>query len=458
MGIQIALNHRTLYRYEKPIFHGPQVIQLRPAPHCRVPILSYSLDVTPARHLLNWQMDPHSNRFARLLFPEKTDEFLVDVNLVADLSPINPFDFFLEPGVEEYPFTYAPPLARDLEPFRIMDSPGPRLQQFLDPYQHQACGTVSFLLKVNRAVRDQIAYETRLTPGVQTSEETLGRRCGSCRDSAWLLVECLRNLGIAARFVSGYLVQLETSENGTTKPDSADLHAWTEVYLPGAGWIGLDPTSGLVAGEGHIPLVCTPTAAQAAPIAGTAELPSTEFSYSLTVRRLNEARRPSMPFSDQEWRHVRQLAHAIDRDLKANDVRLTLGGEPTFVAIDEPDSPQWNIEALGAMKRSRGLALINAVSKRIAPGALLHYGQGKWYPGEPLPRWALSCYWRADGVPVWEDLRLIACEDQDYRFGASDALRFMQALTRRLQVSPENVLPAHNPETELVEPAGYILP
>src|ERR1700738_618236 len=242
MGIQVALNHRTLYRYGTPIFLGPQVIQLRPAPHCRVPILSYSLDVTPAAHILHWQMDPPSNRFARLLFPEKTSEFIVDVNLVADLSPINPFDFFLEPGVEEYPFTYAPALARDLEPFRILIPPGPRLEQFLDPFQHQACGTVSFLLKINCAVRDAIAYGTRLDPGVQTSEETLQLRSGSCRDSAWLLVECLRNLGIAARFVSGYLIQLETSGNGGSKPDSAALHAWTGGYLPGARGEGLGPT------------------------------------------------------------------------------------------------------------------------------------------------------------------------------------------------------------------------
>ncbi len=371
------------------MFLGPQVIQLRPAPHCRVPILSYSLAVTPANHLLNWQMDPHSNRLARFLFPEKTAEFVVDVNLVADMSPINPFDFFLEPGVADYPFAYAPALARDLEPFLAVDRPGQLLEQFIEPLKVQQCGTISFLLKVNRMVRDRVGYVTRLDPGVQSSEETLEKRSGSCRDSAWLLVECFRNVGIAARFVSGYLVQLETSESASALPaaakkgDTADLHAWTEVYLPGAGWIGLDPTSGLVAGEGHIPLVCTPTASQAAPIAGTAELPSTEFTYSLTVRRLQEERSSSRPFAEDEWQRVRALAHAIDRDLKAHDVRLTMGGEPTYIGIDEPESPQWNVEALGPLKRRRGIALIEAISKRIAHGALLHYGQGKWYPGEP---------------------------------------------------------------------------
>ncbi|HEY1896484.1 MAG TPA: transglutaminase family protein, partial [Terracidiphilus sp.] len=462
MGIQIALNHRTHYRYEKEIFLGPQVIQLRPAPHCRVPILNYSLDVTPTEHLLNWQMDPHSNRLARLIFSKKTSEFVVEVNLVADLSPINPFEFFLEPGVEEYPFSYAPRLSSDLEPYRSVSAPGPRLEEFLSGLRNERCGTITFLLQLNRKVRDEIAYGTRLAPGVQTSEETLEKCSGSCRDSAWLLVECLRNLGIAARFVSGYLIQLATDANDSGSPgdgpkaDSADLHAWAEVYLPGAGWIGLDPTSGLVAGEGHIPLVCTPTASQAAPIEGTAELPSTEFNFSMTVRRLNEARRPSKPLSDQEWLRVRDVADVVDSELKVQDVRLTMGGEPTFVGIDEPESPQWNLEALGALKRRRGLALIQGLRGRMAPGALLHYGQGKWYPGESLPRWAMSCFWRRDGVPIWEDSGLVADEDQNYGFGAADSFRFMEALTRRLQVSAENVLPAYDPEAGT--PAGYILP
>lgn len=464
MGLQVALNHRTEYRYEKAVFLGPQVVQLRPAPHCRVPILSYALEITPVNHLINWQMDPYSNRLARLLFPEKTAEFVVEVNLVADLSPINPFDFFLEPGVEEYPFTYAGDLAKDLDPFLRVDAPGPLLQNFLADLKDEKSGTVSFLLKLNRKVREEIAYQTRMEHGVQSSEETLKLKSGSCRDSAWLMVECLRNLGIAARFVSGYLIQLASDQTGPDgridgpRADSADLHAWTEAYLPGAGWIGLDPTSGLLAGEGHIPLVCTPSAAQAAPIGGTAELPSTEFKYSMTVSRLNDARSPSKPFSEEEWGRVRDFAHKVDEQLNAQDVRLTMGGEPTFVGIDEPESAQWNLEALGEVKRRRGLALIQALGAKVATGALLHYGQGKWYPGEPLPRWALSCFWRADGVPVWEDASLIAREDHDYGFGGRDARKFAEALARRLEVSGENVLAAYNPDVEAEEPAGYVLP
>jgi uncharacterized protein (DUF2126 family) len=313
-------------------------------------------------------------------------------------------------------------------------------------------------------VRDEVVYEVRMAPGVQTSEETLARRCGSCRDSAWLLVESLRNLGIAARFVSGYLIQLVSDQEAPGDPkndqstDSADLHAWAEAYLPGAGWIGMDPTSGLLAGEGHIPLVCTPSASQAAPIGGTAELPSIEFHYSMSVSRLNIVPGPSKPFSEDEWRRVRQVAHRVDLDLKAEDVRMTMGGEPTYVAIDDPESPQWNLEALGEMKRDRGLDLIKALGAKMATGALLHYGQGKWYPGEALPRWALSCFWREDGAPVWGDSHLIADKDHDYGFGVADSLRFVDALTRRLEVSRENALPAFNPESESSEPAGYILP
>ncbi len=463
MSIQVALNHRTQYRYDKAVSLGPQVIRLRPAPHCRTPILSYSLSVIPVDHLLNWQLDVHHNHLARVFFRDKTNEFIVEVDLVAELCPFNPFDFFLEPGVEDCPFEYVLELAKDLEPYLSVEPAGPLLQAFLDKLSGGKRGTIGFLVDLNRRVRDQIGYVTRLYPGVQTCEQTLEQRVGSCRDSAWLLVQILRHLGIAARFVSGYLIQLASDERAPEdrsglQTDSADFHAWAEAFLPGAGWIGMDPTSGLFAGEGHIPLVCTPNVSKAAPIEGTTEPANVDFDYSMSIRRLNDAPRPSRPFSEEDWVQVEQVAQCVDADLEAQDVRLTMGGEPTFVGIDEPESPQWNIDALGPMKRTRGLALIQCLREKTPPGAMLHYGQGKWYPGEPLPRWALSCFWRGDGIPVWENIDLIAREDQDYCFGAADALEFMEALTRRLQVSVENVLPAYNAETASTEPAGYILP
>jgi uncharacterized protein (DUF2126 family)/transglutaminase-like putative cysteine protease len=465
MSIQVGLKHRTRYRYDKMVSLGPQIIQLRPAPHCRTPILSYSLSVTPAEHILNWHLDAHSNYVARMLFPNKTNEFAVEVDLVADLSPVNPFDFFLEPGFENFPFAYASELAKDLEPYFAVDGAGPRLQALLDGLMADARtvdtqGTISFLVALNHKVRDEIGYVTRLDPGVQTSGQTLESRTGSCRDSAWLLVEILRHLGIAARFVSGYLIQLASDDGAGegVKSDSADLHAWAEAFLPGAGWIGMDPTSGLFASEGHIPLVCTPNAAKAAPIGGTVEPANVEFDYSMSVGRLNETPSISRPFSDEEWARVRDVAHGVDAELEAQDVRLTMGGEPTFVGLDEPESRQWNLDALGPVKRTRGLALIRGLSEKTTPGAMLHYGQGKWYPGEALPRWALSCFWRTDGVPVWENLDLIAREEDQHGFGVTDTLEFAKALTRRLGVSGENLLLAFNAGDEAELPAGYILP
>jgi uncharacterized protein (DUF2126 family) len=464
MGIQVALRHRTIYRYDNAVALGPQIIRLRPGVHCRTPILSYSLNVTPAEHSLNWQLDTSSNQLARLVLQSKTNEFAVEVNLIADLSPINPFEFLLDPDVEEYPFNYTPDLASDLHPYLMVDPPGPLLQTFLESFRDQQTGTVSLLLTLNRKVRDEVNYVTRLEHGIQTSEETLQKRSGSCRDSAVLLVECLRTLGIAARFVSGYLIQLAEEKTplagsgGGRQADSADLHAWAEAFLPGAGWIGLDPTSGFLASEGHIPLACSSSASQAAPISGTAERASTDFSYEMFVRRLNDPRPRSKGDAEEQWLRIRQVAHLVDADLEAHDVRLTMGGEPTYVGVDDPESAQWNIDALGDDKRTRGLALIQALRERMAPGGLLHYGQGKWYPGEQLPRWALSCFWRLDGIPVWEDVKFVAQENHDYEFNGSDALRFTHALTRRLEVSVENVLPALEQEATTSEPAGYILP
>jgi uncharacterized protein (DUF2126 family)/transglutaminase-like putative cysteine protease len=461
MGLQVVLDHRTEYRYDKPVSLGPQVIQLRPAPHSRTPILSYSLTLTPSEHILNWQLDPHSNYAARVLILQKTSEFAVQVQLVADLPPINPFNFFLEPGFEDYPFEYSPQLAIDLEPYRSTETVGPRLQSLLASVSREKRGTIDFLVDLNRRVRDEVDYVTRLEPGVQNCEQTLELRSGSCRDSAWLFVQILRQLGIAARFVSGYLIQLaseEPQDSIALRNDSADLHAWVEAFLPGAGWIGMDATSGLFAGEGHIPLVCTPTASQAAPIGGTVEPSKVEFSNSISVRRLNDAPRTSQPFTENDWSRLQQVARQIDEDLEEHDVRLTMGGEPTFVGIDEPESLQWNIEALGQAKRNRGMALIRGLRETMTAGALLHYGQGKWYPGEPLPRWALGCYWRRDGVAVWENIDFIAREDQEHGFTSSDALRFAAALGRRLQVSSGNTLPAFNPENITSEPAGYVLP
>ncbi|MBV9833246.1 MAG: transglutaminase family protein, partial [Alphaproteobacteria bacterium] len=418
MSIHVALHHRTTYRYDRSVTVGPQVVRLRPAAHCRTPILSYSLKIEPADHFINWQQDPQGNWLARLVFPEKTDRFEVSVDLVADMAVVNPFDFFLEPGAEHYPFAYEAELAADLAPFRKTTPPGPLLAAWLAKVDRGANPrTIDFLVGLNQRLQHDIGYVIRMEPGVQTFEQTLGLAKGSCRDTGWLLVNILRHLGFATRFVSGYLIQLQPDEKPLEGPegpthDFTDLHAWCEVYLPGAGWIGLDPTSGLMAGEGHIPLACTPEPQSAAPIEGMVEKAEVDFAFDMAVTRVRETPRTTKPYAEETWHKIVALGEAIDGRLQRGDVRLSMGGEPTFVSIDDMDGEEWNTAALGPDKRRLAGRLFRRLSSRFAHGPLLHYGQGKWYPGEQLPRWALTCHWRRDGEPIWREPRLIAHEEK----------------------------------------------
>jgi uncharacterized protein (DUF2126 family) len=448
MAIHIALNHKTHYRYDRPVMLGPQVIRLRPAPHCRTPILAYSLKVLPKNHFINWQQDPQANYLARLVFPERTTEFSVEVDLVAEMAIFNPFDFFLEPYAEQIPFTYEESLARDLRPYLEAEAPSAKLAAFLSQVPRVPTRTLDFLVNLNQRVQRDIGYVIRLEHGIQTCDQTLALGTGSCRDSAWLLVQILRNLGLAARFVSGYLIQLTADVKPLEGPSGAsmdftDLHAWAEVFLPGAGWVGFDPTSGLLAGEGHIPLACTPDASSAAPISGPLEFCKTDFSFSMTVQRIFESPRVTKPYSDQQWEQIEALGHQVDVDLQVGDVRLTMGGEPTFVSLEDRNGSEWSTTAMSPAKRRLAVELLLRMRDRFSNGALLHTGQGKWYPGEALPRWALGCYWRKDGAPIWEKQSLFAQDAKDYGYGAEDGRRFLEALTRRLQVSSSFTITAH---------------
>ena len=448
MAINVALTHKTHYRYDRRVSLGPQIVRLRPAPHCRTPILSYSLKVRPEKHFINWQQDPQSNYLARLVFPDPTTELFVEVDLVAEMGVFNPFDFFLEPSAEECPFSYEPILARELRPYLELEPAGPLLTELLAGIVRVRMRTIDFLVGLNQRVKDAVGYVIRMESGVQTCEETLRLRTGSCRDSAWLLVELMRHLGLAARFVSGYLIQLQSDVKPLEGPagpraDFTDLHAWAEVYLPGAGWIGFDPTSGLLAGEGHIPLACTPDAVSAAPITGLLDPCNTEFSHEMAVRRIYESPRVTKPYSDRQWQEIEALGRLVDENLRAEDVRLTMGGEPTFVSLDDADGAEWTSDAMGPTKRRLAVELLGKLRDHFAPGALLHNGQGKWYPGELLPRWALSCYWRKDGIPIWENAQLIAEEDKNYGYSTEEARKFLGALTRRLQVDSSAAMPAY---------------
>jgi uncharacterized protein (DUF2126 family)/transglutaminase-like putative cysteine protease len=446
MAIHAALHHVTHYRYDRLVSLGPQVIRLRPAPHSRTRILAYSLRVNPETHFLNWQQDPQSNFLARVVFPDKTREFRVEVDVVAEMSVLNPFDFFLEPAAERFPFKYDRVLDHELEPFRLCIPLSPRFSEYLHSISTREQRTIDFLVSVNQRVWRDIKYLIRMEPGVQTPEETLANASGSCRDSAWLLCQLFRHCGLAARFVSGYLIQLTAdvkSLDGPSGPekDFTDLHAWCEVYLPGAGWIGLDATSGLLAGEGHIPLAAAPDPTSAAPITGLVDECECKFEFEMKVTRIHESPRVTKPYTEEQWQSIEAMGQKVDADLQAHDVRLTMGGEPTFVSIDDFEGEEWKTVALGPLKRQRAADLFGRLHRRFAPGALLHFGQGKWYPGESLPRWAFGCYWRKDGVPIWENHELIAHEETHYGHSARDAEAFVHALAVRLAVDPQWIQP-----------------
>ncbi|HSH94977.1 MAG TPA: transglutaminase family protein [Roseimicrobium sp.] len=488
MAIHVALHHRTHYKYDRAVNLGPQVIRLRPAPHSRTRILSYSLRVAPKTHFLNWQQDPQSNYLARVVFPEKATELCVEVDVVAEMAVFNPFDFFLEPGAERFPFSYDHILDHELEPYQLKCELTPKFSKYLDAVRreiiHPATDdhpsavpmsekdsdthhhgqlpeagqlnadedkrlrTIDFLVNINQRLWHDIKYLIRLEPGVQTPEETLVSGSGSCRDSAWLLCQLMRHCGLASRFVSGYLIQLVADvksldgPSGTEK-DFTDLHAWCEVYLPGAGWVGLDPTSGLLAGEGHVPLAAAPDPSSAAPITGLIEECECEFSHEMTVTRIHESPRVTKPYTEEQWAQIEALGYLVDADLRRNDVRLTMGGEPTFVSIDDFDGAEWNTVAMGPTKRHFADDLIRRLQGLWAPGALLHYGQGKWYPGESLPRWSFACYWRKDGEAIWEDHSLIADEKHNYGFNSTHSQKFLSALAERLEVDPQWIMPGY---------------
>jgi uncharacterized protein (DUF2126 family)/transglutaminase-like putative cysteine protease len=450
MPVRVALSHKTSYKYDRFVTLSPHVFRLRPAVHSRTPVLAYSLKVKPEKHFINWQQDPFGNFLGRVVFLEPTDHMSFDVEVIADLTVINPFDFFIEDYAAKFPFEYDEQLKKELLPYLEINEKGPLLMEWVAQFKDiKHLNMVDFLVKINGDLYKAINYTIRLETGVQTCEETLGKSLGSCRDSAYVLVQALRHLGLAARFVSGYLVQLSADQKAVDGPsgpeeDFTDLHAWAEVYVPGAGWIGLDATSGLLTSEGHIPLACTPDPASAAPVTGySSKCEVLDFKFSNEVTRIHEDPRVSKPYSEEEWATAMGLGRLVDNYLDANDVRMTMGGEPTFVSVDDMESAQWNSTADGAHKRYLGGELAIRLRDQLAEGGLLHYGQGKWYPGEPLPRWQISLYWRKDGLNIWNNPNLIAEDKRNYDLTPKHAALFTKKLANYLGVNENNAMPAY---------------
>ncbi len=410
--MRILIQHASVYRYPRPATLGAHEIRLRPAAHARARIESYGLTVGAEAHLV-WQQDPAGNFVAHASFEAPTRELEILVELAVDIHPVNPFDFTLDPSAARVPFAYGA-LRGELSPYLTLEDPslarGPRFEELLARTRPAEGGspTVAWLVELNRVVAERTRYVLREEAGVWTPEETLTNGRGSCRDSAVLLVALMRANGLAARFVSGYLVQLTDEGMLPDQPkgvsrDVADLHAWAEVYVPGGGWIGLDATSGLLTGEGHIPLACTAAPHRAAPIEGTSDVAAEEVRFEMKVARLGHEVRPTAPFTDEAWTALCAAGRKTDETLAALGVRLTLGGEPTFNSRLHPELPEWNGEALGPTKWSQGLALARELLARFFPGGVMMLRQGKTYPGESLPRWTLELLGRRDGVALWTE-------------------------------------------------------
>ncbi len=446
MALKVVISHKTLYKYDRSVSLSPHIFRLRPAPHSRTPIEAYSIKIKPENHFFNWQQDPFGNYLARLTFPDKTKELSIDVEIIADLKTINPFDFFVEKYAEDYPFEYTDTIKKELAPYLEITDNGPLLKSFLKDIDLAPRQTIYFLIDINRKINEFLNYNIRMDPGVQSCEQTLEQKNGSCRDYAWLFVQVMRHLGFGTRFVSGYLVQLAADEKSLDGPsgpeaDFTDLHAWAEVYIPGAGWIGFDATSGLLAGEGHIPLACTPSFESAAPVSGMTDVCETEFFFDNSVKRIFESPRVTKPYTEEQWNSIYNLGFKVEEELEKGDVRLTMGGEPTFVSIDDMEAPEWNTAADGPHKRALAKDLSTRVYDEFAKGGVLHQAQGKWYPGEPLPRWSTEICWRKDGKPIWHTKNLLDLFADDYKLQKNADKKFLKTLTAYLGISSKRIKP-----------------
>jgi len=461
MAIKIAIKHHTEYRFDRLTSIMPHVVRLRPAPHCRTPIESYSLKVQPENHFINWQQDPFSNHLARMVFPEPTRKLVFDVEVIADMTVINPFDFFLDEKFDYCPFRYDKQLKKDLAPYLQITEKGPLLLDWLTKVDRRKTPTIDFLVDLNSRLMSELSYLVRMDPGVQTCEDTLTLRQGSCRDYAWLLVQILRHLGMAARFVSGYLIQLKADVKALdgpsgTEQDFTDLHAWAEVYIPGAGWLGMDATSGLFAGEGHIPLACTPDPFSAAPITGATGPCEVDFRFYNKVTRIHEDPRVTKPYSSAQWNTINALGKEVDKKLTTDKVKLTMGGEPTFVSVDDMDGAEWNTDALGEKKLELSEKLLQRLKAHYAPQGFIHHGQGKWYPGEQLPRWALGIFWRTDKKPLWHDPALLATPGDDTKVPKKAARTFLKSLCAEIGLPDKYIVPGYEDKEYYLDKEGAL--
>ncbi len=439
MSTRIALTQRFAYRFSRPVQLSTHWLRLRPAPHTPCAIAAYSLRVEADPNWLNWLRDPFENHLGRLDIPEPTSKLAIEVELIADLEPVNPFDFLVEPFASKYPFDYPQQLRKELAPYLRVGKTGPRLTAWLDGLSPTAGYIIEQLEAINAQVAKSLAPTGPGRPGAVDVEAVLECGSGSAWELAWLLTLALRRLGLAARFTYGYRILLDPAGQA----DKANNHAWSEVFLPGSGWVGLDPVAGLFTSEGHIPLASAPEPLRAVPIVGYRESCDETRNDEIRIRRLVPLP-PSWPYSESQWADIQGLGHRIDTALHGENIALSVARGLCFVSTRDADAPEWNLTSLGSGKRRAAEELLQRLWRRLAPGGVLHVGQGETYGGEALPRWNLSCFLRADGFPIWRNGDLLEWgKKSEGGVTSQDAKRLARALTEALGLSEEFVIPAY---------------
>jgi uncharacterized protein (DUF2126 family)/transglutaminase-like putative cysteine protease len=439
MNTRVAVTHTLEQRFERPVRLSTHWLRLRPAPQTRARISAYSLALQPRPHFLNWVRDPFENHIARLDLPEPVKSLRIELEFIAELAPVNPFDFLMEPGAAQYPFDYPAQLRKELASYLRLVVVGPRLSAWFAQLDRTAASTVQRLEAVNRQVQATHRLSPTVSPGPVDPEGVLERREASSWELAWLLTLSLRHLGLAARFVCGYRIMFVQAPPGQ---DGVSLHAWSEVYLPGAGWIGLDPVTGLFTTESYIPLACAPDPLRVLPIVGYREACEETQVERIRVRRLAPVQE-SWPYSEAHWADLRALGCHVERDITKLGLAPTLGTSLSLVSAYESEAPEWNTVALGPSKRLAAETLLQRLWRRLAPGGVPQLGQGEWYAGDTLPRWRLGCFFRADGRPLWRNPERLGWGRAGDDIGLDDARRFTEALARALGVPAANVIAAH---------------
>ena len=439
MSTRIALTHRMDLRFDRQVQLSTHWLRLRPAPHTKATLEAYSLKVEPDTSFLNWVRDPYENYLARLDLPEPVSGLGLVVEVIAELVPANPFNFLVEPYAFKYPFAYPSHHAKELAPYLRIGQQSPAVLAWLDGLTLAPGYITERLGELNLKLNKTFPATQDSRPGIVDLEAMLRQGRGSNSDLAWLLTLSLRSLGLAARFTSGYLAMPASAEGGV---DMAKLHAWSEVYLPGAGWVGLDPSVGVFTAEGHIPLATAPEPLRTLPVVGYVEACQETFREDISLRRLLP-KPVSWPYGESQWADMQALGAKIDAESSAQAVDLSVAIDLAFVSAYYAGEPEWTTAALGPNKRQVAAELLDRLRKRLAPGGVLHLGQCDWYSGEAVPRWRLGSFFRADGVPVWRNPELLGFRQVSFPISPSDAKRFAELLAANLGIAPDFIQPAH---------------